>query len=109
MFGPQRIAGIVIAGVIIGGGGVGLAAPAFAAPCDSMQLSMSPHVGTTCQDPALVEPPAGLPSAPGLLDGQEGAQPAELAPPQAVAADGALGADPALQPAAGDFDLPPTG
>ena len=108
MFGPQRIAGIVIAGVIIGGGAVGLAAPAYAAPCDAMQLSMSPHVGTTCQDPAFVAPAPELPVAE-PLDASNGAAPAELAPPQAEAADGALAEDPALQPAVGDFDLPPTG
>lgn len=125
MFGTQRIAGIVIAGAIIGGGGVSLAAPAYAAPCDAMQQSMSPKVGTTCQDPAFVAPapeafvapaPEGLPAAaPEGLPAQEsqdavnGALPAELAPPQAEAADGTLAEDPALQPAAGDFDLPPTG
>jgi hypothetical protein len=108
MFEPQRIAGIVIAGVIIGGGGVGLAAPAYAAPCDALQQSMSPHVGTTCQDPAFVAPAPELP-APDPLDAPNGALPAELAPPQAEAADGTLAEDPALQPAAGDFDLPPTG
>jgi hypothetical protein len=129
MFGPQRIAGIVIAGVIIGGGGVGLAAPAYAAPCDAMQQSMSPHVGTTCQDPAFAAPApvapaaedfsseAASPEAPapemepalGPQDNTQGAQAAELAPPQAVAADGSLSEDPALQPGAGDFDLPATG
>ncbi len=129
MFGPQRIAGIVIAGVIIGGGGVGLAVPAYAAPCDAMQQSMSPKVGTTCQDPAFVAPaPEFVPPAPEALGAENfvapvpeelpapeplgtanGALPAELAPAQAEAADGALAEDPALQPEAGDFDLPPTG
>jgi hypothetical protein len=103
----QRIARIVIAGVIIGGGGVSLSAPAYAAPCDAMQQSMSPHVGNTCQDPAF---PAPEPApALGPQDGTNGAQAAELAPPQAVAADGSLAQDPALSPAAGDFDLPATG
>jgi hypothetical protein len=105
MSGSQRIARIVIAGVIIGAGGVGLAAPAYANPCDATQLSMTPHQGTTCQDPAFVAPGPEPEPALGPLDDTTGAQPAELAPPQAVAADGALFEDPALSPAAGDPDL----
>jgi hypothetical protein len=109
MFTMQRTAGIVIAGVIIAGGGIGLAATASAAPCDAMQQSMSPHVGTTCQDPAFPPPaPEDVPAPASFNDGM-GAQPAELAPAQAEGADGSMAADPALQPAAGDFDLPPTG
>jgi hypothetical protein len=109
MSGPKRIARIVIAGLIIGGGGVALAAPAYAAPCDAMQQSMSPHVGTTCQDPAFAAPAPDMEPALGPQDDTQGAQAAELAPPQAVASDGSLSEDPALQPGAGDFDVPATG
>jgi hypothetical protein len=105
MAGTQRIARIVIVGIIIGAGGVGLAAPAYANPCDATQLSMTPHQGTACLDPALVAPSPEQEPALGAQDATNGAQPAELAPLQAVADDGPLFQDPAMSPAAGDPDL----